>query len=105
MDAFEFDFIVIPLALIVFALVASIILLSKRQEIRERRKAQRINSYLKGKAKQREHLENQLENLDQLLQNKSIDKDTYERLKIIVRMSEDKNEETVEILTDEISKR
>jgi len=103
MNIFDFDFIVLPLALLVFALVAGIILLSKKQEIREKRKARRVTTFLKGKAKQRELLENQLGNLDQLFQNKAIDKDTYERLKTIVRMSEDKTEETVEILADVIA--
>ena len=103
MNISDFDFIVLPLALLVFTLVAGIILLSKKQEIREKRKARRVTTFLKGKAKQRELLENQLGNLDQLFQNKAIDKDTYERLKTIVRMSEDKTEETVEILADVIA--
>ena len=103
MNISDFDFIVLPLALLVFALVAGIILLSKKQEIREKRKARRVTTFLKGKAKQRDLLENQLGNLDQLFQNKAIDKDTYERLKTIVRMSEDKTEETVEILADVIA--
>ena len=103
MDAFDFEFIVIPLAIIVFSLVAGIILLSKKQEISNRRKARRVSAYLKGKAKQRELLENQIGNLDQLFQNNSIDKDTYKRLKTIVRMSEEKTEEVVEILSDEIA--
>ena len=102
MDVFDFDFIVLPLALLVFALVAGIILMSKKQEIRERKKARRISAYLKGKAKQREIVDSQLSNLDHLFQKKSIDKDTYERLKTIVRMTEDKTEETVEVLAEEI---
>ena len=103
MNAFDFEFIVLPLAFLTFALVAGIILISKRQEIRERRKARRISAYLKGKSKQRGLMENQLSNLDQLFQKNSIDKDTYERLRTIVRMSEDKTEETVEILADAIA--
>ncbi len=95
MNAFDFDFIVIPLALLVFSLVAGIILMSKKQEIREKRKARRIDAYLKGKAKERELLENQIGNLNELFEKKSIDKDTYERLKAIVLMNEERTSETL----------
>ena len=97
MDVFDFQFVVIPLALLVFGLVAGILLLSKRQEIREKR---RLHSYLKGKAKQRDLLESQLGNLNQLFEKKSIDKDTYDRLKTLVRMSVGETEEQVEILSE-----
>lgn len=103
MNAFDFEFIVLPLAFLIFSLVAGIIIISKRQEIRERRKARRINAYLKEKSKQQGLMENQLNNLDKLFQNNSIDKDTYERLKTIVRMSADKTEETVEVLSDAVT--
>ncbi len=103
MNAFDFNFIVLPLALLVFAMVTGIILMSKKQEIREKRKARRISAYLKGKAKERELLENQISNLDQLYQKKSIDKDTYERLKAIVIMTEEKTSETVETLAEVIT--
>jgi len=102
MDTFDFQFIVLPLAFLVFTLVAGIILISKRQEIREVQKARRENAYLKEKAKQRKHLENQLGNLGELFQKKSIDKDTYERLKIIVQMSEDKTDETREMFAEQV---
>jgi hypothetical protein len=105
MNAFDFDFIVLPLALLVFGMVAGVILLSKKQEIRQKRKARRASAYLKGKAKQRELLDNQIGNLDQLFQKKSIDKDTYERLKTLVRMTEEKTEETVEVLAEVISEK
>ncbi len=97
MNVFDFNLIVLPLAALVFALVASIFLVLKRQEIRERR---RVNAYLKEKAKHRELTENQLNNLDELFHNKSLDKETYERLKIIVQMNGDKGEENVEVLNE-----
>ena len=99
MDSFDFAFVVIPLAILVFGLVAGILLLSKRQEIREKR---RINAYLRGKAKQKELLESQIGNLDHLYKNSSIDKDTYERLKTIVKMSVGKTDESVDILSEPI---
>jgi len=98
MNVLDFNFIVLPLAGIVFILVAGIILILKRQEIRERR---RLSAYLRGKAKQRELTESQLSNLNHLFENKSLDKETYERLKVIVQMNGEKSEETVEILSED----
>jgi len=98
MNILDFNYIVLPLAGIVFILVAGIILILKRQEIRERR---RLSAYLRGKAKQRELTESQLSNLNHLFENKSLDKETYERLKVIVQMNGEKSEETVEILSED----
>jgi len=98
MNILDFNYIVLPLAGIVFILVAGIFLILKRQEIRERR---RLSAYLRGKAKQRELTESQLSNLNHLFENKSLDKETYERLKVIVQMNGEKSEETVEILSED----
>jgi predicted Holliday junction resolvase-like endonuclease len=102
MNSFDFTIVVIPLAFIVFGLVACIILLSKRQEIEEKR---RVSAFQKGKAKQKELLESQMGNLDQLYQKESIDAETYERLKSIVRMSVEKSDETVDVLAQEACKK
>ena len=58
----------------------------------------RIATYLREKIRQRRLLEKELDNLNDLLNNKSIDKGTYERLKTLVRMSKEEPEEPVEIL-------
>jgi uncharacterized membrane protein len=100
-DAFDFNFIVLPLGILVFALVAAIILISQREEIAHKRKTRRIDAYLKEKAKQRQLLDKELADLGQLLRNKSIDEDTYKRLKTLVEMNEEKQEKTVDLL-DEI---
>ena len=60
MDAFDFNFLVLPLGILVFALVAAIILISQREEIAHKRKSRRIDAYLKEKAKQRQLLDKEL---------------------------------------------
>ena len=101
MDAFDFNFLVLPLGILVFALVAAIILISQREEIANKRKTRRIDAYFKEKAKQRQLLDKELADLEQLLRNKSIDKDTYKRLIKLVEMNEEKQEKTFDLL-DEI---
>jgi hypothetical protein len=81
MNAFDFDFIVLPIGILIIALVAAIMLISQREEIANKRKTRRIDAYFKEKAKQRQLLDKELADLEQLLRNKSIDKDTYTRLK------------------------
>ena len=101
MDAFDFNFLVLPLGILVFVLVSAIILISQREEIANKRKTRRIDAYFKEKAKQRQLLDKELADLEQLLRNKSIDEDTYKRLIKLIHMNEEKQEKTVDLL-DEI---
>src|SRR3989337_4466462 len=100
MNAFDFDFIVLPLGILVVTLLAAIILISQKEEIAHKRKTRRIDAYFKEKAKQRQLLDKELADLEQLLTNKSIDKDTYKRLKKLVEMNEEKQEKTVDLLAE-----
>ena len=99
MDALDFNLIVLPLGILVFALVAGVILIVEREEIAKKRKTRRLDRYLKEKAKQRELMENQIVELDKLFVNKSIDEDTCKRLKTLIRMNEEKSDETIEVLS------
>ena len=98
MDVLDFNLIVAPLAILVFGLVAAIVIIARRKEIEEKRRMKRITNYLREKIRQRRLLEKELDNLNDLLSNKSINKDTYERLKTLVRMSKEEPKETAEIL-------
>lgn len=98
MNPFDFEFIVLPLGVMVFVLVAGIMLILSRHEIAKKRKMRRIDGVLKEKSKQRESTEKQLIELDTLYGNKSIDKDTHDRLQTLVRMHAEKEEETEAVL-------
>lgn len=98
MNPFDFNFIVLPLGVMVFALVAGIMLILRRHEIANKRKIKRMDAILKEKSKQRESTEKQLSELDTLYDNKSIDKDTRDRLQILVRMNAEKEDETGAVL-------
>jgi hypothetical protein len=94
MNAFDFNFVVLPLGIIVFLLVAGIMLMMNKGEIAKERKVRRINSILKEKEKQHELSEKQLDELSAMYNNKAIDADTYSRLQILLKMHEEKAEET-----------
>ena len=94
MNSFDFTFVVLPLGTLVFLLVAGIMLIMKRGEIAKERKVRRINSVLKEKKRQHELSEKQLDELNTLYSNKSIDADTYSRLQTLLKMHEEKQEET-----------
>ena len=98
MNSFDFNFIVLPLGVLVFLLVAGIMLIVKREEIAKDRKIRRIETVLKEKTKQRELMEKQIRELDVMYSSKSIDSDTHERLKTLIRMHEEKQEETEAVL-------
>jgi hypothetical protein len=98
MNPFDFNFVVLPLCISVFLLVAGIMLLLNRSEIARDRKIKRIDAVLKKKDKQHEESEKQLHELDTMYGNKAIDKDTHERLKILIKMHEEREEETEAVL-------
>jgi hypothetical protein len=98
MNPFDFNFIVLPLGIIVFLLVGGIMLVLKRGEIATKRKNRRIEGVLKEKTKQRELIEKELIELNTMYDSKSIDADTYKRLQFLVKMNEEKEEETLEVL-------
>jgi len=98
MNSFDFSFIVLPLGFIVFLLVAGIMLIVKREEIAKETKIRRIDAVLKEKSKQHELMEKQISELDVMKSSKSIDSNTHKRLKALIRMHEEKQEETEAVL-------
>ena len=98
MNSFDFNFIVLPLGFMVFLLVAGIMLIVKREEIAKEKKIRRIEGVLKEKTKQRELIEKQIRELDLMYSSKSIDLDTRERLQTLIKMHEEKEEETEAVL-------
>jgi hypothetical protein len=94
MNSFDFSFIVLPLGFMVFLLVAGIMLIVKREELAKEKKIRRIDAVLKEKTKQHELMEKQMRELDVMYNRKSIDSDTHKRLKTLIRMHEEKQEET-----------
>jgi hypothetical protein len=99
MNPFDFNFIVLPLGALIFLMVGGILLFAKREEIAKKRKIRRIEAVLKEKHKQHDLAEKQLRELDTMYSNKSIDADTHNRLQTLVRMHEEKEEETEAQLT------
>ena len=98
MNPIDFNFIVLPLGGMIFLLVGIILLVVKREEIAKKRKIRRIEAVLNEKTKQSELMEKQLRELDTMHSNKSIDTDTYERMRAIVKMNAEKREETDAVL-------
>jgi hypothetical protein len=98
MNPSDFNFIVLPLGFLVFFLVAGIMLILKREEIAKEKKIRRIDGVLREKNKQRELMEKQIHDLDEMYNRKSIDSDTHKRLQTLIRMHEETEEETESIL-------
>jgi hypothetical protein len=98
MNAFDFTFVVLPLGISVFLLVAGIMLLLNRGELARERKIKRIDAVLKKKDKQHEMSERQLQELGTMYGNKAIDSDTYKRLQTLIKMHEEREEETEAVL-------
>jgi len=98
-ESFYFNFFIVPLGTLVAILVASVYYYANKEEISRRKTKKLVQSYIKEKAKQRELMNKELANLEKLLENKSIDKNTCERLKkVLVVMNEKKKGETMDLL-------
>jgi hypothetical protein len=98
MNPSDFTFFVLPLGILVFVLVAGILLILKKEEIAKDKKIRRIDAYLKEKGKDRKVAEGQVQELNVMLESKSIDKETFKRLKTIVEMHQESEAETGDVL-------
>jgi uncharacterized membrane protein YhiD involved in acid resistance len=98
-EAFYFTFFVLPLGIIVVVLVASIYYYAHKEEIARRKTKKLVQAYVKEKAKRQEAVNRELAKIDKLFEDKSIDKETCERLKnVLIVMHEKEREETTDIL-------
>ena len=99
MEAFYFNFFIVPLGIIVAILIATVYYYAKKEEITRRKTKKLVQAYIKEKAKQHKAMNKELAKIDKLFENKSIDKETCERLKnVLITMNEKKREETMDIL-------
>jgi len=105
-EPFYFEFFVAPLGLLVVVLVASVYYCARREEIARKKTNKLVQSYVKEKARQQELTNKELANLEKLLENKSIDKATFERLKKVLMMNKTKQgEEATDLLNYAISQK
>lgn len=99
MEASYFNFFIVPLGIIVAILIATVYYYAKKEEITRRKTKKLVQAYIKEKAKQQKAMNKELAKIDELFENKSIDKETCERLKnVLIMMNEKKREETTGIL-------
>jgi uncharacterized membrane protein YraQ (UPF0718 family) len=99
MEASYFTFFIVPLGIIVAILIATVYYYAKKEEITRRKTKKLVQAYIKEKAKQQKAMNKELAKIDKLFENKSIDKETCERLKnVLTMMNEKKREETMDIL-------
>jgi hypothetical protein len=102
MEAFYFNFFVLPLGILVVVLVASVYYYAKKEEIARRKTKKFLQAYIKEKVKQQKAMNKEIAKIDKLLENKLIDEETSERLKnLLIVIYENKREETMGLLEDE----
>ncbi len=99
MQALDFNYIVVPLSILVIVLVSTILLMESRRELLQDKKIKRaIEKIKKEKAEKQLAFRNEQQELDRLHETKAIDNDTYNRLSALIRMNEQKLEETMDTL-------
>lgn len=99
MQAVDFNFVVVPLSILVITLVATILIMESRWELLQDKKIKRaIEKIKKEKTDKQTAFKNEQAELDRLHETKAIDNDTYNRLSTLLRMNEQKLEETMDTL-------
>ena len=88
MNVSDFTLTIVPLAILIFILVAAVLFYVKREEIANKRKVKYIAAYLKERIKQKSKIETEIAELDKIRANKEIDDITYERLKYLLKANE-----------------
>jgi hypothetical protein len=100
MDASYFYFFILPLGIIVAVLVALVYHFAKKEEIAKKKTRKLVHTYIKERAKQQKTMNKELAKIDKLYEDKSIDKETCERLKnVLIVMNKKESKETMDLLT------
>ena len=99
MEAAYFYFLILPLGTIVVGLVATVYYYAHKEKIAKRKTKKLIQAYIKEKAKQKKAMNKELAKIDKLFEEKSIDKETCERLKnVLIVMNKKESEEIMDLL-------
>jgi len=96
---FYFSLVFLPLGIIVVVLAVSVYYSVHKKQIARKKTMKLVQAFIKEKAKQRETMDKELAKLARLLENKSIDKETYQRLKnVLMTMDEKKGMQAKDLL-------
>ena len=99
MDAFYFNFFVLPLGILVVVLVVSVYYYANKEETARKKTRKLVQAYLKEKVRQQKVMNRELAKIDKLLEDKLIDEETCERMKnLLMITNEEKREETMGLL-------
>lgn len=99
MEPFYFYLFILPLGIIVAGLVAAVYYYANREEIAKKKTKKLMQAYIKQRAKQKSSMNKELAKIDKLFEEKSIDKETCERLKnVLIVMNAKENEDTTGLL-------
>lgn len=99
MQAIDFNFIVLPLGIVIGILIITILFIDSRKDIiRDKRIQHAIEKFRKEKAEKQQEFNSEQDELNRLHETKAIDADTHKRLSTLLRMNETKLEETMNVL-------
>jgi hypothetical protein len=87
MEPLDFQVFVLPLALLIGILVLMVFYYARKEERQERKLKKLMRRYVTNRLTQKEVFAKELGKLQVLLQNKSIDEYTYNRLKETLEIS------------------
>jgi len=93
MDPTDFYYFILPLAGLIAILVLTVLYHARKEERHRKKLAKLARAYMRDRLKQREIFAQQLEILDAQLRNKTIDKNTYARLKKVLEINLTKRSE------------
>ncbi len=100
MQPIDFNFIVIPLGIVIGLLTITILFIDSRKDIIRDKKIRRaVEKFKQEKAEKQQEFYNEQTELNRLYETKAIDSDTYKRLSTLLQMNEQKLQETMNVLT------
>jgi uncharacterized protein YqgQ len=100
-----FEFIFLLLIVLVAVAGASVYYVVRKGQKGRRKTKRLVQSYFKEKTKEQELMNKELAKLQRLLDNRSIDKETYMRLRKVVIARHQKERAEVENLIDYVKKK
>lgn len=90
MEPLDFVLVIVPLSIIVATLTALVYYYAHKDEINSRKNARLVQAFIDKRMRQQAAIRNELGHIENLYKSRNIDKSTYQNMKSVILMSQEK---------------
>ncbi len=90
MEPSDFVLVIVPLSIVVATLTAMVYYYAHKDEINSRKNAKLVQAFIDKRMKQQAAIRDELQHIETLYRNRNIDKGTYQSMKNVILMSQER---------------